>query len=143
MKRTVLAFVMGGLVASAAGMAAEKVGAVIPREAAEHRKAPSGKADVWLLARGDNAFLGRLTMEAGARVPEHADPTEEYIHVLEGRGRITIDGVHHEVKPGTTIYMPAGAKVSYENGDSAFVGIQVFAGPGPADKYDQWTPVGR
>jgi quercetin dioxygenase-like cupin family protein len=66
--------------------------------------------------------------------------TEEYIHVLRGTGTITIDGIQHEIAPGTTIYMPANARVSFDNGDEPMTAIQVFAGPAPADKYDAWTP---
>jgi quercetin dioxygenase-like cupin family protein len=107
-------------------------------EASPKRTAPHGNASVVLLARGENAFIGRLEMVAFAKVPEHQDPTEEYIHVLSGHGRLTMNGESFEISAGTTIYMPAFATVSYENGDQPFVGIQVFAGPSPADKYETW-----
>jgi quercetin dioxygenase-like cupin family protein len=102
------------------------------------RWAPSGKARIDIFVTGSNAFLARLTMEAGAAVPEHRDPTEEYIHVLAGSGTITIDGVEHEVGPGDTVFMPADALVTYQNGDEQMQAFQVFAGPGPASKYDAW-----
>lgn len=104
----------------------------------ETRWAPSGKAHVEILARGTNAFVGRLHVEAGAAVPEHQDPTEEYIHVLQGTGTLTIDGWVSEVGPGDTVFMPARATVSYQNGDEEMVAIQVFSGPESADKYDGW-----
>lgn len=107
---------------------------------AERRVAPNGKARVTILARGNNAFVGRLEMDAGAAVPEHRDATEEYIHVLEGSGTITIDDEEHPLEPGATVYMPANAKVSFHNGDQPLVGLQVFAGPEPAAKYDAWSP---
>lgn len=112
---------------------------VIPAARAPRAVAPSGKAAVRLLAQGTNAFLGELTMDAGAAVPEHADATEEYIHVLEGGGTMTIDGQVHTIAAGTTVFMPAGATVSYENGDAPLRALQVFAGPAPAAKYDAWT----
>ena len=77
----------------------------------------------------------------GGEVPEHRDPTEEYIHILAGGGVFTIDGQAHTVGPGTTIYMPADARVSFKNGGERLVAIQVFAGPEPASKYEAWTPV--
>jgi len=104
----------------------------------EHRR-KGDAADVYLLARGDNAFLGKLEMAPGGEVPEHRDPTEEYIHILAGGGVFHIDGQAHAVGPGTTIFMPANALVSFKNGDERLVAIQVFAGPGPAAKYDAWT----
>ena len=101
--------------------------------------APNGKATITHLALGDNAYLGRLRMDAGGAVPVHRDATEEYIYVLEGGGRMTIDGVDYEIGPGSTIYMPANAEVSYQNGDAEMVALQVFAGPEPASKYKAWT----
>jgi quercetin dioxygenase-like cupin family protein len=108
---------------------------------AEHRQKGGGAAQIWALARGQNAFLGKLEMAPGGKVPEHRDPTEEYIHILSGAGKFTIDGQSHEVGPGTTIYMPPGALVSFENGAEPLVAIQVFAGPEPAGKYDAWEKV--
>jgi quercetin dioxygenase-like cupin family protein len=108
---------------------------------APRRSSPPGTATIAFLARGLNAFVARLEMEAGAAVPEHQDATEEYIHVLEGGGTITIDGVTSEVAAGATVYMPANATVSFQNGDARLVAIQVFAGPEPAAKYDAWREV--
>ena len=117
-------------------------GSVVAIADAQVRTAPSGKARVTLLARGENAFLGKLEMDGGGGVPEHQDATEEYIHVLEGGGTITIDGATSELKPGSTVYMPANATVSFQNGPDKMVAIQVFAGPEPAAKYDAWTQGG-
>ena len=79
-----------------------------------------------------------MRMEPGAAVPVHRDGTEEYIHVLEGGGKMTIDGHSYEITAGTTIFMPANAEVSFENGDAEMIALQVFAGPEPAKKYDAW-----
>ena len=105
------------------------------------REVPSGKARVFFLAEGKNAFLGKLELAAGAKVPEHQDATEEYIHVLEGEGVLTMNGVEHQLAPGATVFMPAGATVSYQNGPKKMVAIQVFAGPAPAAKYQKWKAV--
>jgi quercetin dioxygenase-like cupin family protein len=113
---------------------------VTPAARAERRVSPNGKARVIILARGLEAFVARLEMDPGAAVPEHRDATEEYIHVLEGSGTITIDDVTYPLAMGDTVYMPADAKVSFQNGDAPLVGLQVFAGPEPAAKYDAWTP---
>ena len=100
--------------------------------------APSGKARMTPLAEGKEAFLARLELDPGAKVPEHRDATEEYIHVLHGHGTIYIEDAAHPVAPGTTVYMPAHAKVRFENGKESLVGLQVFAGPSPAKKYASW-----
>jgi len=111
---------------------------VTKADAAQRRSAPNGKGAVTILARGDNAFLARLELAAGAAVPVHRDATEEYIHLLEGAGVITIDGVDIPIGAGDTVYMPADAEVRYQNSDANMVALQVFAGPGPAAKYANW-----
>ncbi|MFV8752916.1 cupin domain-containing protein [Nannocystaceae bacterium ST9] len=113
--------------------------AVIGLAEAPRAIAPNGAASITHLARGRNAYLGKLEMDPGGAVPVHRDPTEEFIHVLEGRGTMTIEGREYAIEPGTTVYMPAGVEVSYRNGDARLVAIQVFAGPEPAAKYDAWT----
>ncbi len=104
------------------------------------RVAPHGKARVWPLASGQAAFVGRLELDAGVTVPLHRDETEETILVLEGSGTITVDGAASEVGPGSVVFMPAGAAVTYSNGPTPLVAVQVFAGPSPASKYDGWHP---
>lgn len=114
---------------------------VTTADAAERRH-PPGKDDVTvtILARGERAFLARLEMPAGGKVPLHRDATEEYIHVLQGGGTITVDGTAHEIAAGDTVYMPANAEVTFQGGDTPLVAVQVFAGPAPAAKYGGWTP---
>jgi quercetin dioxygenase-like cupin family protein len=114
---------------------------VIPLAEAPRAISPNGKGSIQHLARGHNAYVGRLRMDPGGAVPTHRDATEEFIHVLEGSGTMIIDGQSYAVTPGTTIYMPANAEVSYQNGDAEMVAIQVFAGPEPAKKYEAWTGV--
>lgn len=101
--------------------------------------APHGKARAWPLARGANAYVGRLDVDPGVTVPVHRDETEETIVVLEGSGVITVDGVRSEIGPGSVVFMPAGAEVTYANGPQRLVAVQVFAGPAPAGKYDAWV----
>jgi quercetin dioxygenase-like cupin family protein len=112
---------------------------VIALADARSATAPHGKATITHLALGHNAYLGRMRMAPGAAVPVHRDATEEYIHVLEGGGVMTIDGRTYEVGPGTTIFMPANAEVSFQNGEAEMLALQVFAGPEPAKKYDGWV----
>ncbi|MCP4504355.1 MAG: cupin domain-containing protein [Deltaproteobacteria bacterium] len=107
------------------------------------RTAPSKKAWVTFLAQGENAFVARLELAPHAKVPEHQDETEETIHVLSGHGVVVIDGKRHSVNAGSTIFMPAFAKVSFENGPAPLVGIQIFAGPSPAKKYASWSGCNR
>ena len=101
--------------------------------------APSGKAHIQRLAQGENAFFGKLWLEANSSVPEHQDATEEYLYILAGSGTIHINGISQTIGVGHAIYMPAGATVSFDNGDAPFEALQVFSGPSPAQKYTNWT----
>jgi quercetin dioxygenase-like cupin family protein len=116
--------------------------AVVHAKDAKTQVAPSGKAKIIHLALGKKAFLGRLELAPGAKVPLHRDATEEYIHVLSGGGTITVDGQVHVLTAGSTVYMPALAEVTFANGDAPMVAIQVFAGPAPAAKYQKWPVSG-
>ena len=100
-----------------------------------------GKAQIKKLALGTNAFIGELTIKPGAKVPVHRDPTEEYLYVLSGGGSMTLNGKVYAVKPGDVIFMPAGAEVSFVNGNEVTKVMQVFAGPEPASKYQSWKPL--
>ena len=82
--------------------------------------------------------MGVLRLAPGAAVPKHRDPAEEYLFVLEGSGTLTIDGIIHEITPGTYIFMPQNAEVSFQNGTLPFVAVQVFAKPHPSEKYEGW-----
>lgn len=139
-------FVAGVLITASFGALALQMShksSVQAFEKAEHRIAPSNKANIRVLAHGTKAFLGHLRMDPGASVPEHRDVSEEYIYVLQGSGTITIDDKAHQLAPGTAVFMPSNAKVSYQNGDKEMVAIQVFAGPESAKKYAQWKQVGQ
>jgi quercetin dioxygenase-like cupin family protein len=137
-------FVAGALVTACFGALALQMSneaTVQSFDKAEHRVAPTNKADVRVLAHGTKAFVGHLRMDPGAAVPEHRDASEEYIYVLQGAGRITIDDRAHDLIPGMAVFMPANAKVSFQNGDKEMVAIQVFAGPESAKKYAKWKRV--
>ena len=90
--------------------------------------------------KNKNAFIARLTVPAGGKVPVHRDKTEEYLYILEGQGTIWINGKKISIKTNDTIFMPANAEVKFENGPKKLVALQVFAGIGPEVKYngDAW-----
>ena len=117
---------------------AEFKASVVALKKAEKRVAGSGKANVAILAKGKNAFFAKLTMDPGAKVPKHRDSTEEYIYILKGNGKISIEGKWYPVSVGDTIFMPANALVEFHNGKESLEAIQVFSGPEPAKKYNKW-----
>ena len=108
------------------------------------RTAPSGMATVYRIAGDEegakNAFFGVLEIQPGARVPVHRDATEEYLYIVRGAGKITIDGKTTDIKEDFAIFMPAGAEVTFEaTGTETVRAVQFFSGQGPEAKYDSWV----
>ena len=116
-------------------------GEVIFTSTAPKREVGGGKAVIQIFKEGQAAFVGRLTLAPDVAVPLHRDPTEEYLLIEQGEGEITIDGQSSMVKVGDFIYMPAGAEVSFKNGQQVLIALQIFAGPNSARKYDKWRAV--
>ena len=112
---------------------------IISLDKAITRSVPSGKASIKVLAEGQKAFVGQLSLAAGAKVPLHRDPTEEYLYIVSGEGLISIDGQTTKLVSGMTVYMPANALVTFQNGDKPLVALQIFAGPASAKKYEKWA----
>ena len=48
-----------------------------------------------------------FTFAPGQELSEHTASVPAVIHVLEGGGRVVLDGVAHEAGPGKLFYMPA------------------------------------
>jgi quercetin dioxygenase-like cupin family protein len=111
---------------------------IIDSNSAITRSVPSGKASIKILAEGKNAFIGQLSLAPGAKVPLHRDPTEEYLYIVAGGGLLSIDGQTTKITAGMTVYMPANALVTFQNGDKMLIALQVFAGPESAKKYEKW-----
>lgn len=56
---------------------------------------------------GDRMIVGLMRMGAGTGAEPHSHPNEQWIYVLEGTFRATIDGQSIEAKPGSVLYIPA------------------------------------
>ena len=142
-----LAFLLGACASATTDLLAEEPAPTAPAPAqpdgagAKTRVAPNGSARVTVLAQGENAFVARLEIDGHAEVPQHRDSTEEYLVVLEGGGTLLVNGKPEQLSSGSAVFMPANAEVSYANGPDKMIAIQVFAGPEPAAKYDNWKPV--
>jgi len=90
------------------------------------------------LHSNENLFVSRLVIPANGSVPEHRDPTEEYLYILSGDGTIWINGLRKRVIRGDTVFMPAQAKVKFVAGGSPVEVLQIFAPSGPEKKYEGW-----
>ena len=69
--------------------------------------APNGPRPT-ILQADDKAKIILAGLEAGQRIPDHAEAAAVY-HFLEGNGCMVVDGQSYEVGPGATIVMPQGA----------------------------------
>ncbi len=102
------------------------------------RTSPDAAVEIAEIASGDSAWMGLLRVGAGATLPTHRDPTEEYLYVLRGKATLVVDGTKYPLEPHTGVYIPSKAEVSLNNEDKLFSAVQWFAGPESANKYEDW-----
>jgi mannose-6-phosphate isomerase-like protein (cupin superfamily) len=63
-----------------------------------------------------NQSLAEARLPPGAKTtPHHHNLTEEIYYILEGHGRMEIDGESKEVNPGDAIAIPPGARHTIGN----------------------------
>jgi putative monooxygenase len=68
---------------------------------------------------GSSSLLnGVTTLEPGAAVPLHIHNCEESVLVISGSGRVHIDGVETDVKPGLTTWIPTEVPHFFRNTSS-------------------------
>jgi quercetin dioxygenase-like cupin family protein len=67
------------------------------------------------VAHGKTMYQMLATLEAGSRMPAHSHPQEQIVHILEGKMRLIVDGVPHELSTGDSFYLasniPHGVEV--------------------------------
>ncbi|MDP1831150.1 MAG: cupin domain-containing protein [Geothrix sp.] len=88
-----------------------------------------------LLKAGEMAgvlSLGRITLEPGATIGEHAHPnTEDLYLILAGRGVGILDGEHFPVGPGDLFLVRAGGShglINDSEGPLTFLGLLTRSG---------------
>jgi quercetin dioxygenase-like cupin family protein len=73
----------------------------------------------WLIDRHDGApnfELRKFRISPGGRIPKHYHPDIEHEqYVLKGKYTVGMDDKSYEVKPGDSLYIPAGTTHWYEN----------------------------
>src|SRR4029450_5897522 len=57
------------------------------------------------VANGKTVYQMVATLAAGSRMPAHSHPQEQIVHILEGRMRLIVDGVPHELSTGDSFYL--------------------------------------
>lgn len=57
------------------------------------------------IANGRTMYQMIATLAAGSRMPAHSHPQEQIVHILEGKMRLIVDGVAHELSTGDSFYL--------------------------------------
>ncbi len=55
---------------------------------------------------GELTTVGLMTIASGGEAKPHSHPNEQWIYIIEGRVKTTIDGRTIEAGPGELIYLP-------------------------------------
>jgi quercetin dioxygenase-like cupin family protein len=56
-----------------------------------------------------------IEVAPGGHTPRHTHPWEHENFIIEGRGRVMIDGTWHALKPGDVVFVPPNVRHTYEN----------------------------
>lgn len=91
-----------------------------------------------------DASVGRLTLEPGAVVPEHAhDDASEYLVVLSGSCELTLGGQALTVGPGDAVHLAKGQKHAAKvpaDAKAPFVAVQVYTPAGAEQRFAKGKP---
>ena len=67
-------------------------------------------------------------LDAGSRMPEHQHRQEQIVHILEGRMKLIVSGVPHELKGGESYYLAANVPHGVETIEDTMV-LDTFSPP--------------
>ena len=57
------------------------------------------------VAHGKNMYQMMATLAGGSSMPPHSHSQEQIVHILEGRMRLIVNGVPHELSTGDSFYL--------------------------------------
>ena len=57
------------------------------------------------VAHGNTMYQKLATLAAGSLMPAHSHPQEQIVHILEGKMRLIVEGVPHELSAGDSFYL--------------------------------------
>ncbi len=121
---------------------------VSTKEAPRHLIANGKGAATLLLNASTGATAASMTLlelNKGAAVPEHVhESSAEILYIEDGAAEMTVDGQKLRVERGDAVYIPAGAKHSAQVvSEGTFRAVQVYAGPGPEQRFTQGPRVDK
>jgi quercetin dioxygenase-like cupin family protein len=59
--------------------------------------------------------LRMIEIQPGGHTPRHTHPYEHENFIVEGRGRVWLDGAWQTLTAGDVVFVPGGAEHTYEN----------------------------
>jgi len=68
---------------------------------------------------GYDGFLRVFTVQPGGKSPYHSHPWFHANYILEGEGKVVIDGVDHPIRTGSVAYIDGGKLHHFVNTGSA------------------------
>lgn len=80
------------------------------------------------IASGATMYQMVARLEAGSRMPEHKHPQEQIVHILDGRMKLIVAGVPHELKRGESFYLAANVPHGVETIEDTMV-LDTFSPP--------------
>jgi len=66
------------------------------------------------VAHGKTMYQMLATLAAGSRMPAHSHPQEQIVHILEGKMRLIVEGVPHELSAGDSFYLASNVSHGVE-----------------------------
>ncbi len=66
-------------------------------------------------ADGYDGFLRVFTVQPGGESPYHSHPWFHANYILEGEGKVVIDGVDHPIRTGSVAYIEGGRQHHFVN----------------------------
>jgi quercetin dioxygenase-like cupin family protein len=57
------------------------------------------------MTSGETMYQMVATLAEGSRMPEHRHPQEQIVHILDGKMRLIVEGVPHELSTGDSFYL--------------------------------------
>lgn len=86
-------------------------------EVEEEKVEMEGSKDAYIrwLIRGPNFALRYFRIKKGGYSPKHNHPYEHEVFVLNGKGRVVIDGVEEDFEKNYFIYVPSDKQHQFKN----------------------------
>ena len=81
-----------------------------------------------IIANGSTMYQMVARLDAGSRMPEHRHSQEQIVHILEGRMRLIVSGVPHELKRGESYYLAGNVPHGVETIEDTMV-LDTFSPP--------------